>query len=188
MEPPAMPRTVSLLQHVEIASPCPARWEDMVGDERVRFCDECRLNVYDIAAMTEVEAEALIREKSGHLCLRLYRRDDGTILTRDCPVGLAAARRRLRRLITGAAALLSLVAGGFALARSGADRNASYSSLGDVPGVRTVKRWLDPAPPAVTPVPPGAFALGRIAVPPPPNKTTTTTTTTSGGSTCSTGG
>ena len=29
-----MPRTISLLDRVQIASPCPMKWEDMVGDDR----------------------------------------------------------------------------------------------------------------------------------------------------------
>ena len=72
---------------LEIATPCPASWDDMEGDERVRFCPECELNVYNIASMTEAEALALIKEREGRLCVRLYKREDGTVLTRDCPVG-----------------------------------------------------------------------------------------------------
>ena len=40
-----MSRTVSLVQRIEVASPCHNPWEEMVGDERVRFCKSCRLNV-----------------------------------------------------------------------------------------------------------------------------------------------
>jgi hypothetical protein len=39
---------------LKIATPCPATWNDMDGDERVRF----------------------------------YQREDGTVITRDCPVGM----------------------------------------------------------------------------------------------------
>src|SRR5688572_5083696 len=90
-----MPRTVSLIQRVEIASPCPAKWDDMVGDEKSRFCSQCNLNVYNLSAMSEAEAERLIIEKEGNLCARIYRRADGTILTRDCPLGWRVARRSM---------------------------------------------------------------------------------------------
>jgi hypothetical protein len=71
-----------------IASPCPASWDDMEGDDRVRFCGECELNVYNLSAMTESEALKLIAEREGRVCVRMYKREDGTVMTRDCPVGL----------------------------------------------------------------------------------------------------
>ena len=72
---------------LEFASPCPASWDEMEGDERVRFCEECKQNVYNLSEMTEDDALALIREREGRVCLRVYQRDDGTSLTKDCPVG-----------------------------------------------------------------------------------------------------
>jgi len=74
-----------------IASPCPASWDDMEGDDRVRFCPECELNVYNLSAMTEEKALKLVEEREGRLCVRLYQRRDGTVLTTDCPVGTAKA-------------------------------------------------------------------------------------------------
>ena len=90
-----MSRTISLIQRVQIASPCTASWDQMQGDDKSRFCAQCKLNVYNLSAMTEDEAERLIIEKEGRLCARIYRRRDGTVLTRDCPVGLAAVQRRM---------------------------------------------------------------------------------------------
>jgi hypothetical protein len=55
--------------------------------------------------MTREEAEALILEKEGRLCVRYYRRADGTILFGDCTVG--ARHRRGRRVLAGVAALLT---------------------------------------------------------------------------------
>ena len=105
------------LDNLRIASPCSVSWASMTGDERVRACAQCRLNVYNISAMTHAEAQALIVEKEGKLCVRIYRREDGTILTRDCPVGLRAARLKLLRLAGFAAALLSSAACGLGLRR-----------------------------------------------------------------------
>ena len=85
------------LAKLQIASPCSASWDEMRGDDRVRFCDHCQKNVFNISAMTEREAERLIEATEGNLCARLFRRADGTILTEDCPVGLAAARKRVAR-------------------------------------------------------------------------------------------
>ncbi len=78
-----------LLQRIKIASPCPARWNDMRGDEKVRFCAQCQKNVYNLSAMTPQASEELIKSTEGRLCARLYRRNDGTVLTANCPVGVA---------------------------------------------------------------------------------------------------
>jgi hypothetical protein len=82
------------LDRIRIASSCPVSWERMTGDARVRFCDECNLHVYNIGEMTRAEAETLFANTEGRLCARVYRRADGTVITRDCPVGLRAIRRR----------------------------------------------------------------------------------------------
>lgn len=84
------------LDQIRIASPCNVGWDQMQGDERIRNCSQCHLNVYNIAEMSKVEAEALIaRQLDGkRVCVRLMRRHDGTILTKDCPVG----HRRIQML------------------------------------------------------------------------------------------
>src|SRR5581483_5095283 len=57
---------------IRIASPCHARWEDMGGDERVRFCDHCGKNVYNLSALTAAQGAALIEAKEGRLCARFH--------------------------------------------------------------------------------------------------------------------
>ena len=93
--------SLTILNNLKIAAPCKAKWGDMRGDDRMRFCDACSKNVYNLSDLMASEAVALIQEAEGHLCVRLYRRSDGTVLTADCPVGLRyALRRRLIRLAT----------------------------------------------------------------------------------------
>ncbi len=101
----------SPLNSLKVASPCPANWDEMYGDDRSRFCGQCQLNVYNISGMTAAEAEQLLASREGRLCVRYYRRKDGTVLTKDCPVGLAALRRRMARV---ASAVAGLVIGAFA--------------------------------------------------------------------------
>ena len=86
------------LDRLRVASPCPTSWEQMCGNERVRYCELCNLNVYNIAELTRKEATALVSGTEGHFCARLFRRSDGTVITRDCPVGLRAIRRRVARV------------------------------------------------------------------------------------------
>ena len=101
-----MPKFDSPLTKVKIASPCSADWEGMFGDERKRFCGECKLNVYNLSGMTRREAEELLENSEGRLCVRYYQRSDGTVLTADCPVGRAKVRDRLS---VAATAIFSLV-------------------------------------------------------------------------------
>src|SRR4051812_9388977 len=89
--------SLSILDRVDVASPCKANWDQMEGDDRARFCSDCKLHVYNLSAMTRAEAESLISGSQGRLCTRFFRRADGTILTQDCPVGLRAVRLRAAR-------------------------------------------------------------------------------------------
>src|SRR5437867_3160947 len=86
------------LDNIRVAKPCPASWNDMEGDDRVRFCAHCRLNVYNLSGMSRRDAGDLIQLVEGRLCVRFFRRKDGTVLTDDCPVGMRW---------TGAAALVA---------------------------------------------------------------------------------
>lgn len=98
-----------LLRNLGVASPCAAKWEEMAGDERVRFCSLCQLNVYNFKEMTRREVERLLTRKEGRVCARLYQRADGTLITRDCPRGLREVRQRTMRAASALfAALLSL--------------------------------------------------------------------------------
>lgn len=107
-----MSRFKNSLDHVRVAAPCKADWEQMIGTDRVRFCGQCNLNVYNLSSMTKNRAESLIAQTEGRLCVRFYRRTDGSILTENCPVGLRAIRRRLSYLAKAvSAAVLSFFAG-----------------------------------------------------------------------------
>jgi len=93
----------------------------MTGDNRVRFCDHCRLNVYNISELSSSEAENLIASTEDRICARLFRRTDGTVLTKDCPVGLRALRRRLaKRTAAIFAAIVSLSS--FAVGQHGSSK------------------------------------------------------------------
>jgi len=53
----------------------------MIGDERVRFCGECRKHVYNISAMTKREAETLLRESEGRYRSLFESAPDGILVT-----------------------------------------------------------------------------------------------------------
>ena len=107
-----MSRFDSPLDNLKIASPCSADWNGMLGDDRKRFCGECKLNVYNLSGMTTYDAEHLLQVSEGRLCVRYFQRPDGTVLTKDCPVGWARVKERLSIFATASFSLVvSLFAG-----------------------------------------------------------------------------
>lgn len=108
-----MNRTDSdLLNRVYIATPCHVDWDSMRGDERTRFCGQCNLNVYNVAALSNQEALKFLQgaqEGQERFCLRLYRRPDSTVLTDNCPIGLRKIRDHIRMRVAVVLALLACV-------------------------------------------------------------------------------
>lgn len=168
------------LERVQIAKPCPARWEDMEGDDVRRLCAHCNLHVTNLSAMSAEQAEAFIAaatERQGErVCIRLFRRADGTVLTRDCPVGVAKARAALVRVCGRAAALI-----GLSIAAAQSSHAAAQREYFSVRNLRPVQ-WLASVFGSTTNVPTpctgimGEMAMGKMAIAP----TTTTPVGTSG--------
>jgi hypothetical protein len=110
----AMPADLGVIR---LATPCSQRWDQMTGDRHVRHCKPCDKFVYDMSGLTTDEVRALVIAKEGKICWRFFVRDDGTVLTKDCPVGVKLAARRLYAGIASAVALTLL--GAATLARDG---------------------------------------------------------------------
>jgi len=139
-----MARFRNTLDHVRIAAPCPADWDQMIGSDRARFCGQCSLNVYNLSGMTRSDAESLIAGTEGRLCVRFYRRFDGSIITKDCRVGLRAIRRRVSYV---AKAISSMVLGLFA----GLGVHGAFSDITPFVSARTTGIMVRPLePPLVT--------------------------------------
>jgi len=145
--------TISL-DLVQVASPCHVSWDEMTGDERIRFCKQCSLHVYNLSDMPRAEAEALVNQAEGRTCIRMFRRDDGTMLTRDCPVGLRAMRQRLLRAVAAlAGVMLALVTGTLFAGRL---KNVKLPGVGRP--ATAYSEWIEPGST-------GSFALGMMATP-----------------------
>jgi hypothetical protein len=160
---PDIRMTNELLANIRVASPCSARWADMSGDERARFCAQCQKHVYNLSNLTTPQAVALIQSKEGKLCARFYRRADGTILTADCPIGDGRAWSRLKGFAAAAAAFVvaglcvPLLAGTESRENAPCQRTKLHRIWDDAR--LKVKGWLgQPQRPA--------FVMGEIYVPP----------------------
>lgn len=129
------------LEDVRVATPCRADWDKMQGDDRARFCGSCTKHVYNLSDMTRADAERLIAEKEGHLCVRFYQRADGTMLTKDCPVGITQRRRPFWALTGGFAALM---ASAVAVFGGSADASTPVQHVSpNVPWRSSVEQWRE---------------------------------------------
>jgi hypothetical protein len=104
-----MSREINPLERLQISSPCQADWDEMAGNEQVRRCGHCHLDVHNLSAMSREEVEALVARSEGRLCVRYVRRPDGSIRTDSPPVH--AARPRASLLAAGAFAASLSVSG-----------------------------------------------------------------------------
>ena len=155
-----------ILDNIRIATPCRADWTAMTGDERMRHCNQCDKQVFDLSEMTRVEAEALIIEKHGELCARYYQRRDGRIMTSDCRAGIIAARK----LKVVAIASLALLATGVGIAvqrhnrveLDGIDSWSPPATSEPITGHMAAQAKNDPPPPKPVDPPPPVEELHKV--------------------------
>jgi hypothetical protein len=164
-------RALPLLESIQIASPCTAKWDEMVGDERARFCSHCQKDVFNLSAMPRDEAESFMRKRTSDVCVRLYKRADGTVLTSDCPVGVKRKRRRKAAFAAVGGGLLA--AGAFlrmASAPTASESNADDQVMGKMELTTSMGAPVsDPEPPAPSVDPAPHMPMGVVRM---PDKTT----------------
>src|SRR4051794_12312476 len=125
--------TIDVLDSITIPVACPVPWDEMLGDHRTRFCDKCSQNVHDVSELTTAEAVELI---TGDVkpCVRLYRRQDGRVMTADC----ATKRERVWKWLDKRSAWVAAI---FALVFMGCTKPVDHV-MGDI--------CPPPGPPATT--------------------------------------
>ena len=57
------------IQQLRIASPCSVDWDSMIGNNRVRFCEHCRLSVHHVDSLNRKQLRRLIARSHGRLCV-----------------------------------------------------------------------------------------------------------------------
>jgi len=92
------------LDQITIPKPCDADWDSMTGNEQVRFCEHCNLQVTDLSSMTRQQAMRLVEQSQGRLCVRFTQRPDGRLLTRKMPEKLYRISRRVSRITSATTA------------------------------------------------------------------------------------
>jgi hypothetical protein len=95
-----------LLDRIGVKTPCNESWEEMTGNNDVRFCSHCSKNVYDLSSMTRIRAEKLVRDSNGHLCVRYVKDPRDKIVT--APPKLTLITRRATIAASALATSLAL--------------------------------------------------------------------------------
>src|SRR5215510_3986457 len=104
-----MPKHFRSLNQITIPRPCNADWDEMIGNDQVRFCEHCNLEVTNLSNMTRAEAMRIVTQSRGGICVRFIVRANGEVLTQKMPERLYLIGRRVSRIAAGAfTATLSL--------------------------------------------------------------------------------
>ncbi len=163
------------LHNIHVASPCSADWNEMFGDDRKRHCGSCKLKVYNLSGMTRREGEDLLVNSEGRLCVRFFRRADGTILTKDCSVGWQAVKQRVSRVATAAVSMMAGLFGGiFAfnlikpqprVANVGVMSFPTRAVMGDVEQMPPIQGGIRPGTDNIgMDIDPGIYVNGRVTL------------------------
>ena len=147
----------NLFDEITVANPCKVSWDSMRGDDRVRFCTHCRSKVFNLSEMNRAQAERLVTESLGKMCVRFYRRPDGTISTKSCGRSLGRLGRWALTATVLTFGIVGMVIAGFFVRAD--SRATTRAHLRDIPPIRYILNWLAPSPPPVV--------MGDVCIPPP---------------------
>jgi ankyrin repeat protein len=59
-----------LVDSLRVSSPCTESWDAMTGNNKVRFCSHCDLNVNNLSEMSRKEAMRFVQKSDGKICVR----------------------------------------------------------------------------------------------------------------------
>ena len=99
----------NLLNDITISAPCTADWDSMIGNDQVRFCEHCSLDVHNLSLLTRNQAQRLVTRSKGRLCIRYHHDSTGRPITLPVAQKLHHIGRRVSRIAAGAfTAILSV--------------------------------------------------------------------------------
>ena len=120
----------NFLNNLTIPSPCVADWNSMIGNEEVRFCEHCSLDVHNLSVMTRNQAERLVARSKERLCVCYHYDPAGRPLTLPVRQKLHRINRRVSRIAAGAfTATLSITSAVAQNSTNSQTRSVDASSL-----------------------------------------------------------
>ncbi|MBA2379377.1 MAG: ankyrin repeat domain-containing protein, partial [Blastocatellia bacterium] len=95
---------------LKIAKPCSEKWNEMSGNESVRFCSHCSKHIADLSTATRKDALRLVKRSQSNICVR-YRIDPVTQqpVFADTLVRITRRAPRLAAGVVGATLGLSAI-------------------------------------------------------------------------------
>ena len=69
------------LDSISVKTPCNESWDEMSGNDEVRFCSHCAKSVHNLSAMSRIQVEELVRNSNGNLCVRYEKTPQGKPIT-----------------------------------------------------------------------------------------------------------
>lgn len=124
------------LNNITIPSPCNADWNSMIGNDQVRFCQHCNLDVHNLSQMTRAQAQRLVARSGKRLCVRYHQDAAGRPAT--LPVGrkLHHIARRASRIAAGAFTATLSITSAVAQGSISYQRDSSNPSVATQPNTR----------------------------------------------------
>ena len=96
----------------KIQAPCPKKWYELDGDDKRRYCSECKLHVHNLSAMSARERSDFL-QAPGHKC-GAYRLTPQTHTISLRSWRILDRLRIFRPALTGLAFIIALFTGGCA--------------------------------------------------------------------------
>ncbi len=94
---------------IQLDKPCRLPWSDLIGDDKTRFCTQCRLHVHNLSAMTSEEAAQFLANRSGRTCVAFAPSANGAPMTLDyAPAAPVRAKHAIAAGLAVAAAATAI--------------------------------------------------------------------------------
>jgi hypothetical protein len=74
----------------------------MIGNDQVRFCEHCTLDVHNLSLLTRNQAQRLVTRSKGRLCIRYHHDSTGRPIMLPVAQKLYRIGRRVSRIAAGA--------------------------------------------------------------------------------------
>lgn len=101
------------VERIVIQAPCQVGWDEMTGDDMIRFCGQCKKNVHNLSTLPDDRlAEVLAERKIKEACVIMSKDKDGRVKFDNCPVALRKVRDHYKKV---AVSLLLIAAWSLAL-------------------------------------------------------------------------
>jgi Carboxypeptidase regulatory-like domain/Ankyrin repeats (3 copies) len=84
------------IPQLNLISPCQVDWDQMIGNDRIRFCEHCQLSVHNQVYLSKKQLRRLLARTQGRLCVRFA---EPVVVT---PPALFKIGRRASALVAGA--------------------------------------------------------------------------------------